>query len=186
MVADDFNAWVLSLKNILQRKGKLVSVTCSGQAEGITKRGVFELFPLKGRVKWCWQPRCWDTAPSVFFCGVAAPRRPSPATPWRMLHKDRLSSRTCLEEAEIKAKRERIGKRRNRCEIGPVFQQWYWPCSHPVGFGELLCEKWSVPRGERKIFPPGLWCWKKKSTKSCELGGNGLEKTVGSKARTVL
>lgn len=67
MVADDFNAWVLSLKNILQRKGKLVSVTCSGQAEGITKRGVFELFPLKGRVKWCWQPRCWDTAPSIFF-----------------------------------------------------------------------------------------------------------------------
>lgn len=122
----------------------------------------------------------------AFFCGVAASRRPSPATPWRMLHKDRLSSRTCLEEAEIKAKRERIGKRRNRCEIGPVFQQWYWPCSHPVGFGELLCEKWSVPRGERKIFPPGLWWWKKKSTKSCELGGNGLEKTVGSKARTVL
>lgn len=66
------------LRTYYKEKGNLFLVTCAGQAEGITMRGVFELFPLKGRVKWCWQPRCWDTAPSVFlWCGSIQKAIPS-------------------------------------------------------------------------------------------------------------
>lgn len=39
--------------------------------------------------------------------------------------------------------------------ISLYLHQWYWKCSHPVGFGKLLCGIWSkhVVRGEGKDFP---------------------------------